>query len=57
MIGDTKKHSFEPDPRPALVHLGWAPGHYTSKCHKCKELFTGDKRAYTCADCAYGSEE
>lgn len=31
----------------------WAPGDYYCKCLDCKETFIGDKRALTCADCAY----
>jgi hypothetical protein len=31
----------------------WAPGDYVCKCCRCKEIFLGDKRATTCADCAY----
>ncbi|WP_395175558.1 hypothetical protein [Roseibium alexandrii] len=31
----------------------WAPGNYWCTCHKCKKQFTGDKRAITCAECAY----
>jgi hypothetical protein len=31
----------------------WAPGGYYCECFHCKELFIGDKRATTCADCAY----
>ena len=40
------------DDRPKLK--GWAPGGYIGKCSTCKESFIGDKRAITCADCAYG---
>jgi hypothetical protein len=32
---------------------GWAPGHYTCRCCRCASRFTGDKRAWECADCAY----
>lgn len=32
---------------------GWAPGPYLCRCLRCAELFEGDKRAYSCADCAY----
>ena len=45
------------DKRPP--RLGWAPGNYISKCHgagcadKADKRFLGDKRAITCADCAY----
>lgn len=47
---------FIGDDRPK--RLGWAPGSYLSKCHSddCKlpdRMFTGDKRAIMCADCAY----
>jgi hypothetical protein len=31
----------------------WAPGMYMRKCVHCKDVFMGDKRATTCADCAY----
>lgn len=34
---------------------GWAPGGYVCGCVKCGEQFTGEKRAYHCADCAYAS--
>lgn len=39
------------DPRPH--RFGWAPGSYICKCGTCEEQFIGDKRAMTCADCAY----
>jgi hypothetical protein len=32
---------------------GWAPGDYHQCCHICRCEFIGDKRAITCADCAY----
>jgi len=35
---------------------GWAKGNYTSTCHYCKEMYIGDKRSVTCADCAYGGQ-
>lgn len=53
MIG-VGKHSFEGDQRPAQLTLGWAPGNYTNGCSYCGDLFTGDKMAGMCADCAYG---
>ena len=31
----------------------WAPGSYLNKCLSCGEKFIGDKRAGSCADCAY----
>ena len=31
----------------------WAPGEYLCACIYCKEMFMGDKRAGSCADCAY----
>ena len=31
----------------------WAPGSYMNKCVECGEGFIGDKRAGSCADCAY----
>lgn len=39
------------DLRPALS--GWIPGNYATLCTRCQEHFTGDKRAWQCADCAY----
>lgn len=34
---------------------GWAPGDYWhAHCRCCDRAFAGDKRAYECADCAYG---
>jgi hypothetical protein len=30
-----------------------APGDYMCRCHNCNCLFSGDKRAFHCADCAY----
>jgi hypothetical protein len=32
----------------------WAPGHYMNHCLICGYIFSGDKRACWCADCAYG---
>jgi len=31
----------------------WAPGNYIRKCIMCGDKFMGDKRAFSCADCAY----
>lgn len=31
----------------------WAPGVYLNKCTSCGDGFTGDKRALSCAPCAY----
>ena len=31
----------------------WAPGNYECWCIECKSLFTSDKRACLCGDCAY----
>lgn len=36
-----------------MARGGYAPGEYFVKCWKCECGFTGDKRAYECADCAY----
>lgn len=36
-----------------MARGGYAPGEYFVKCRKCECGFTGDKRAYECADCAY----
>ena len=35
----------------------WAPGGYMNKCHICKSIFIGDKRAGHCSDCEYKEEE
>lgn len=35
----------------------WAPGNYAHKCTQCGEQFSGDKRASSCADCAYAAKE
>lgn len=40
------------DERPKLD--GWAPGNYTNTCQMCHKEFVGDKRAFFCAQCAYG---
>lgn len=34
----------------------WAPGVYLNICIPCDAKFIGDKRAFECADCAYGAE-
>lgn len=39
------------DQRPRLG--GWAPGTYECSCVHCEQSFIGDKRAVSCADCAY----
>lgn len=39
------------DPRPPFGM--WAPGNYLHNCVQCKKPFIGDKRATSCADCAY----
>lgn len=31
---------------------GYAPGHYWNKCHRCEQIFVGDKRAVHCLECA-----
>lgn len=31
---------------------GHAPGNYECHCHKCNDMFQGDKRAVTCEKCA-----
>ena len=33
----------------------WAPGWYTNICGNCKSEMLSDKRAISCADCAYGT--
>ena len=48
------KESFSPYPESTRPRYnGWAPGGYTNICGTCKADFTGDKRAHTCAPCAY----
>ena len=42
------------DPRPQL--RGWAPGNYDNQCRYCGVVFTGDKRAQSCAPCAYSDK-
>ena len=32
---------------------GWAPGDYLNTCYLCNKQFVGDKRAVSCAPCAY----
>ena len=34
----------------------WAPGNYMRECTSCEEWFCGDKRALSCASCAYKDE-
>lgn len=46
---------YKKDNRP--MRLGWAPGDYTNRCHTCSSGFIGDKRAWTCADCAYEDKQ
>ena len=48
---------FTCDDRPALLRRGWAPGNYSNECRHCGTIFTGDKLAGSCADCAYSLEE
>jgi len=47
--------NWKTDDRPA--RRGWAPGEYTNLCCRCGDNFIGDKRAMTCADCAYSLPE
>lgn len=49
--------SNEPDTRPK--RHGWAPGLYAHPhgCSTCRRDFWGDKRATTCADCAYAEPD
>jgi hypothetical protein len=44
----------EPDDRQQKG--AWAPGKYICTCIKCREFFQGDKRALSCADCAYSED-
>lgn len=34
---------------------GYAPGGYSGRCHKCGQLFEGDKRSLECLECAVRS--
>lgn len=43
------------DIRPAIGL--WAPGEYFNHCKRCNLIFVGDKRALSCANCAYRDEE
>jgi hypothetical protein len=42
------------DERPQMG--AWAPGNYSGKCIVCGGYFMGDKRALSCAPCAYGDK-
>ena len=46
-----------PDTRPPK--LGWATGWYCNNkgCSNCGKVYTGAKRSYHCADCAYNYED
>jgi hypothetical protein len=35
------------------VRGAWGPGEYFNSCFECDETFIGDKRALSCAPCAY----
>lgn len=50
MKAKTRKPTLS-DARPP--RHGWAAGAYFCKCSSCHKRFTGAKRAYMCADCAY----
>lgn len=52
MINPFKATAWKNDDRPKKE--GWAPGSYLNCCNKCADNFIGDKRAWLCADCAYG---
>ena len=43
------------DERPQ--RLGWAPGGYSGRCRTCEEAYTGDKRSWQCAPCAYNTPD
>ena len=43
--------------RDSRPQKGWyAPGEYLVMCRRCRDYFIGDKRAFLCADCAYGEK-
>lgn len=42
---------YKTDDRPQRG--SWAPGTYCNNCPTCEQNFIGDKRALSCADCAY----
>jgi len=31
----------------------WSPGAYLNRCSQCGDMFIGNKRAFSCAPCAY----
>lgn len=47
-------HCMKIDKRPKKG--AWAPGDYVGTCCQCGEKFIGDKRAQSCANCAYGGK-
>ena len=46
---------FKKDARPPKG--SWAPGGYACVCLTCGSTFDGDKRAVSCADCAYAEPD
>lgn len=45
------KPNYKVDDRPKKG--AWAPGDFINTCVECNDYFLGDKRATSCADCAY----
>jgi len=43
--------NFEVSDKPAKH--GWAPGYYYCECRSCRKTYSGQKRSYECAACAY----
>ncbi len=52
-IGPIHPNDVFPDSDKRPKRGGWSPGHYQNSCKSCNVTFTGDKRASTCAPCAY----
>lgn len=53
-LKQAKQKSLDPGDRDKRPQLGgWAPGVYMRICWTCGREFIGDKRASTCAPCAY----
>lgn len=53
-MSDTAFTTMNQHYRPARG--GWAPGGYFCTCRTCQGSFIGDKRATSCADCAYAKD-
>lgn len=45
------------DDRPYIEGKGWGPGGYICVCKLCGDNYIGEKRSWSCADCAYKDVE